>query len=92
MFRPLLSAAEWTSGLRMRYPTSEKIAIPMTKPLNVRASGIRDSPTHRIIDTVIRSTPPVCLSVSARIDPRTITTAMPWIVRPKPCSNASMNA
>ena len=64
----------------------------MTKPLMVSARGMRCSPTHPIIDAVIRSMPPVCLSASARIDPRTITTAMLWIVRPNPCSNAAMNA
>ena len=52
---------------------------------------MRFSPTHRIIDSVIRSMPPVCLRASARIDPSTMTTAMPWMVRPKPCSKASMN-
>ena len=64
----------------------------MTKPLNVSASGMRASPTQRIIEAVIRSMPPVCFSASASTEPRTITTAMLWIVRPKPCSKASMNA
>ena len=63
----------------------------MTKPLRVNASGMRDWPTQRIIDAVIRSMPPVCFSASASTEPRTITTAMLWIVRPKPCSKASMN-
>ena len=92
IFSPLLMAAECTSGLRMRYPTSEKMASPMTKPLKVSASGIRASPTHLIIDPVIRSMPPVCLSASARIEPSTITTAISSMVPPKPCSNAPMKA
>ena len=67
------------------------MARPMTKPLRVSASGMRAWPTQRIIDAVMRSMPPVCLSASASTEPRTITTAMLWIVRPKPCSKASMN-
>ena len=48
----------------------------MTKPLSVSARGIRASPTQRIIETVIRSMPPVCFRASASTEPSTITTAM----------------
>ena len=68
------------------------MASPMTNPLSVSASGIRASPTQRIIETVMRSMPPVCFRASASTEPSTITTAMLRIVLPNPCSKASMNA
>ena len=49
--------------------------MPMTQPLIVSASGMRRCPTHAIIDEVMRSMPPVCLSASAMTDPCTMTTA-----------------
>ncbi len=64
--------------------------MPMMKPDNVSASGMRLRPTRLTIDCVTRSMPPVFRSASAINEPRTMTTAMLWTVPPKPLSKASM--
>ena len=83
-------AAECTSGLRITYATSEKIAMPSTKPVSVNASGILDEPTTLTIVRVMVWIAPVCRSASAMMDPSTMTTPIEPSVLPKPFSNASM--
>ena len=50
---PIILAAECTSGFRITYATSEKMAIPRTNPVNVSANGMRVEPTARTMVRVM---------------------------------------